>query len=765
MKQKLTATLGCLALSCALYAQNGWLPPVTFPANSNACDANNWKLVFYDEFNGTSLAPIWKTAVTYDKGWICRNGFLNNSTEHEYHGGARYNDNGGPCLYLKSNIVVSNGTCKLLMKYEPNASITLRDSQTCGNPLITRSADLTGAIIKLPQEDNATGARIGYSSGRFQARMKIPNFEDAWTAFWMWWGRGGVDEIDITETWAGSGLHPVHFNSVAWNPHDAFFANPYQLPGSISMNREYPYQGWYNYLFRSHPGVKYLNKEDWHTYTYEWDTASISAQLDNETPAKVWKYYQTKIYYHGGYVNGQWYAYMNPYTAVVGSGCNPGSGQWNIMYGYPWNNDTPNCDVRFEAKFSGNADKYHSQYGNTSHDLGQWEIDYLKIWQRHPEKDNHTELCAANTYPPAPVITGPEQVCPIGSFTVSPVIPGGHWEASSQFSLSSTIGDTVSLAKNAGQAFNGGWISYRYGNGVEGCPTKSVFKNNLYCNQSTDWVVASPYVTTNQGEGHFHLISELYYKRDVTGGTTPLVTWNVSINRGQDSYDSRTAENYTLEGQYVSTPVFPVPDNGSYNLRWTMNVTDASGTWSRSGERNSTTELMQQKNDPNTFYLNAYIDDEDSYNNTVQANVAANMVSEEEYGDALFMHEMIEKKRAEALQPYLITGGLELFKKTSDLNQPDNDASIASSAGKLKVYPNPTTSDITIIAGADFKDGEDIQLNLHDLLGHCVYSEVMHYQKGNVMNVSLSTLPNSTYILTLKQGNTEAHIKITKNEL
>ncbi|HEU4606568.1 MAG TPA: hypothetical protein VFS31_00565, partial [Chitinophagaceae bacterium] len=381
-----------------------------------------------------------------------------------------------------------------------------------------------------------------------------------------------------------------------------------------------------------------------------------------------------QIFYHGKWINGSWYPYADPYLVPVGSGCNPGNGNWNITYGYPWNNDTANCDVRFEAKFSGNSQPYHDQYGNTPHDLGQFEIDYLKIWQRHPEKDNHTELCADNTYPPAPTITGPSEVCPIGEFTVSTTVPGGQWSASSQFSLSSTTGSTVSLYKNAGPAFNGGWISYKYGNGVADCPVKGIFKNNLYCNRSTDWVVYNPYVTTNRGEAHFHFISELYYKRDVSDGTTPLVTWNVSINRGQDSYDSRTAENYSLYGQYVSSPAFSTPSNGSYNLRWTINVTDASGTWSRSGERNSKTPLLQQGNDPNTFYLNAYIDDEDQYDTTVAQNVAANMVSEDEYNDALFMNEMIEKVKANALEPYLIMDGLETLKKrASNDDTPENN--------------------------------------------------------------------------------------------
>ncbi|SDE85953.1 Por secretion system C-terminal sorting domain-containing protein [Mucilaginibacter pineti] len=762
MKQKLTATLGCLVFSCALSAQTNWLPPVTLPANSNACDPSAWKLVFYDDFNGTALSNKWTTQVMYDEGWVCRGGWNVQRSEHPYHTGAR--ESAGPSIFKDENIYVSNGICKMYQWYDPNSSWTVRDSSACDHPLVTQYADLTTAMIRLPQE-GADRVRKGYSSGRFQARMKQPNFQGAWPAFWMWPGRGGVDEIDMTEAWAGPGLHPVHFNAVAWSPAIANLPNPYNLPNDVHMNRDYPYQSWLNYLFRSFPGVKYLNKEDWHTYTYEWDTASISAQLDNETPAKIWKYYKTQTYFHGQYINGQWYPYYNPYTVVVGSGCNPGNGSWQITSGYPWNNDTANCDVRISSGYTGEArDKYHNMYGIGVHLLGTLEVDFVKIWQRHPEKDNHTEVCADNTYPAPPTISGPSEVCPIGQYTLSPAVSGGYWDASYQFALSSTSSSGATLSKNAGPSFNGGWISYHYSNGIEGCPYKSVSQGYLYCNQSTDWVVASPYVATNRNESRFHLISELYFKRDVISGTTPVVTWNVSINPGRDSYDARTAQNYTLRGQFVSTPVFPTPVNGSYNLRWTMNVTDASGTWSRSGERNSTTPLMQQKTDPNTFYLNAYIDDEDSYDAVVADNVASNMVSEDEYGDNLFMDELIEKKRMDALEPYLITDGLTSSRPTS-LNMPDSNANeLSAIKSNLKVYPNPITSDITIIAGSDFKDRVDIELNIYDLLGRSVYSNVLHYQKGNLMKADLSKVPSGNYILKLRQGNNEEHIKITKTE-
>jgi hypothetical protein len=67
MLHKLKATICCLLLSCALYAQtgSGWLDPVAFPLNTNLCDNAAWKLVLYDDFNGTTLNPQWLTYNTF----------------------------------------------------------------------------------------------------------------------------------------------------------------------------------------------------------------------------------------------------------------------------------------------------------------------------------------------------------------------------------------------------------------------------------------------------------------------------------------------------------------------------------------------------------------------------------------------------------------------------------------------------------------------------------------------------------------------------
>jgi hypothetical protein len=760
MQQKFIATLSCLIFSCVLHAQTGWLPPVTFPANTSVCDFSPLKLVFYDDFNGTTLSDKWTTAVIYDSDRVVRKGGSDTviKGEHPDHPGARYNGSDGPTIYLEDNIVVSNGTCKLLMNYAPNSTWTVRDSQRADYPLVTQHADLTGAIIRLPHE-NINRDPTGYSSGRFEARIKHPIFTGSWTSFWMWPGRGrSIDELDVTESRGGESVfnrHTVDYAMHAWW-NEGY--NPYSLPGEVGITRKWLNQEWHKWIFGG-----YFKMQNWHTYVYEWDTSSITAIVDGIFNGCVWKY--GKIAYYYGPRRSQTGGGGGTYYAILeGSGCNV-DGQYNITHGYPWNSTDANVDVRFECKFKDGAADGYSLYGSSPRLMGAMEIDYVKIWQKHPENDNHTELCAANTYPATPTISGPNEVCGQVAYTLSPATTG-TWSTfnSDILDVGTTTSSGADVAKDAGPAFNLGWVAFSYSNGVEGCPSKTVYKYGLYCNESTDWDVMVPYVYNNNGEGRFHLMSGLYHRRDVSGNTTPVVTWDISINYGSDSYDEHSAENYTLEGQYATTASVAMLPNESYNLRWKMNVTDASGTWSRSGERNSKTALLQQEDDRNTYYLNAYIDDQDRYDTIVYNAVAESMVSEEEYNDTLFMDEMIEEIRAEALEPYIITDGLEsLINQSSSLSKPDDEDNVTSVfKSKLKVYPNPVGSDITIIAGSDFNDREAINLSIYDLLGRCIYTGILQYKKGDIMKADLSKIQAGNYILELKQGYKEEHVKITK---
>lgn len=753
MLHKLKATICCLMLSCALYAQtgSGWLDPVSFPLNTNLCDNAAWKLVLYDDFNGTTLNPQW---LTYNTFRGMQPGENDNWDGARRQGGVEGDNDSWNAVFLDQNVVVSNGTCKLLVKHEP---VDL----TCPSCPVTPTRYYTTGELYTPylrgntNDDNYNW----FNSGRFEVKIKMPYYNKAHTTIWTWPSVDtpgyGVNEIDMVEAYGkGSPLTTKSFyNLHAWGPKQTE-PNALNLPRDATVGELYPRQAWWN-LWPNR-----LDISQWHTYTCEWDSTTIKLYLDNQLFRNISKYYYIKRVKKEFWPFG-YYAYEVKVSGCITDQTDP----YKVTYAYPYF-DKPWCNFRITTAVDGAQSE--SPVTNTSTLLGQAEIDYVKIWQRHPEEDGHTELCAASTYPVAPVISGPNEVCGQVAYTVSPAVAGGNWSSFNNgiLNISNPSSSGTDVAKDAGPAFNNGWVAFSYGNGIGDCPLKTVYKRGLYCNHSTDWDVMSPFVLNNNGDAWVHFIADLYHKRDVSGNTTPVITWNVSINRGQDSYNEYTAENYTLYGQYASTPPTTAPGNGLFNIKWTMNVTDASGTWSRSGERNSKTALYQQRDDKNTYYLNAYIDDQDSYDTTVYYSVASNMVSEEEYNDTLYMNEMVEKIRAVALEPYLITDGLEslMNKGASDFDKPGDEGGLPVAKSRLKVFPNPVRSNITIIADARFSDGQAITLHVYDLAGKLIKTSNLNYTKGNIMTYDLRDIADGNYILELQQGSINEHIKITKTK-
>ncbi|MFT4062839.1 MAG: T9SS type A sorting domain-containing protein [Edaphocola sp.] len=139
-----------------------------------------------------------------------------------------------------------------------------------------------------------------------------------------------------------------------------------------------------------------------------------------------------------------------------------------------------------------------------------------------------------------------------------------------------------------------------------------------------------------------------------------------------------------------------------------------------------------------TFYLNSYIDDEDYYDTIVANGIAANMISEDEFADSLFVGELIEKVKVVALEPYLIGMTSETMNKVMAPN-------INLQSVLTKVYPNPTKSNTTIIAGDNYIDGQNITANLYDMMGKLVYSVELKYTKGRLMSCDIKNPHSGNY--------------------
>ncbi len=120
-----------------------------------------WYMVFRDEFEGEAIDTTkW---YTYGPKWPDK------SDQWEF---GRTHGNEGQ-VYLDENVVVSNGTLKLVAKQE---RVSWYEA----------TRDYSSGMIYSRQQ---------FKYGRFEIRCKVPRGMGFWPAFWTW----GFDEIDVFE--------------------------------------------------------------------------------------------------------------------------------------------------------------------------------------------------------------------------------------------------------------------------------------------------------------------------------------------------------------------------------------------------------------------------------------------------------------------------------------------------------------------------------------------------------------------------------------
>ncbi len=177
---------------------------------------DGYELIWSDEFEGDSLdRNKWNVEVNGYGGW---------NDELQY-----YCDS-------PENITVSDGTLKiraLKQEYE--------------------GKKYTSAKINTMDKES-------FQYGRIEARMKLPEFQGAWPAFWMLGARGETwpqcGEIDILET--------VNDESIAYGTAHWAVGDSYDSSGSSTLEA----------------GVQ-IDITQWHTYRIEWDKNQIQWYVDD----------------------------------------------------------------------------------------------------------------------------------------------------------------------------------------------------------------------------------------------------------------------------------------------------------------------------------------------------------------------------------------------------------------------------------------------------------------------------------------------------
>jgi len=128
------------------------------------CDTLPWKLVWYDEFNGTELDRTkWRTWFPYtddggDRGWSTR--LMGNSNT----------------IFRDELVTVRDGVLRLGVRAQPGEWYGHRKEHE-------------GAMIHSLDHGR-------FAHGRFEVRCRIPRGAGLWPAFW---GFGGETEIDVFE--------------------------------------------------------------------------------------------------------------------------------------------------------------------------------------------------------------------------------------------------------------------------------------------------------------------------------------------------------------------------------------------------------------------------------------------------------------------------------------------------------------------------------------------------------------------------------------
>ena len=207
-------------------------------------NAQNWQLVWEDDFNGSSLDQ---------SKWV-----------HDIGTGSQYGmwgwGNGELQYYQPQNTTLNNGIAKIEVKEEPNGII-----------------DSWSATSYFSSSKITTKGLFNFRYGKVEARIKTIDGQGFWPAFWMLPSNGSWPcdgEIDIMEQWGGNG--PTYETSGA--------AHIGTCPYSQSTH-------FYEYSSNYISSGSYA--DDFHTYSVIWKEDTITWYVDESeifslNPSSYW---------------------------------------------------------------------------------------------------------------------------------------------------------------------------------------------------------------------------------------------------------------------------------------------------------------------------------------------------------------------------------------------------------------------------------------------------------------------------------------------
>lgn len=699
-----------LTSSNTLLAQNGELPPVSFPSGKNVCDNSPWQLVLYDEFNGTSLDT---------STWITFNSWAGMSPKD--HENWREGRIALPYIAIMKdqNVVVNNGSVKLQVKKEP----TTWKCDTCA---VTRHTDYSCATLAIPYTNRS------FDAGRFEAKIKFPIFPNAHSTFWTWKGND-VDEIDIAEAYGPTKLRPRSLNT---NNVHAFYEGTYKLPDSWDQ-ADFPGQAWWD---------KYsYHQQDYHIYGCDWDTALVTFFLDNSEVRKVWKYYQER-----NYQTGHWF-WTKTWYYKVGSSCFPSSGVWRITPGFPWNNHS-SSNLRFDCSL----DSAITDPGWGTGLLGEMEIDYVKMWQRHLQS-GWQNICL----PATPTISGPDIVCGTATYTISSPTPNGYWVTplSPNLHVLSSSANSITVQAVPGTGLYQASITYNAADNNCAIGTNYIIKkvdvglsseNSVICTRATSSSISGDSYCLGVWPSRFGFAC---FGSKFNSPTT--FEWDVY-------YGPSGLLHYHSFGQFISTPAVSFYSGILNTVQWQVKITNACGTVTKTGTMNFHARFRVTSpttdHDTNNVYAIADITDFSAYDSAVTQRIRRTFLPDD--ADTTSIMSAIQQVALEELAPYIIRDSVEntpinTERRTSGAtNSPTVDAATV-------VYPNPTSSNIIIALSGKYCTNEAVEIRLFDMMGVLQLEKDFSGSKKQ-LSLNITSLPVGLYRLSISQSGIKEQLSITK---
>ena len=240
--KRIALILFLIFLSVFSFAQKQKVKALT----DGICVAPEWKIVFEDNFDGTTLnSDVWQNR-TYSQG------SLDNEGSEEY--------------YSFDNVKVENGICKLIPKKE---TVTRKAVSWKADSVLLEDGKVNIRTYYYTSSSIETKQQFHY--GKYEIRCKIPKGKSLWPAFWMY---GEVNKVD-------SELDVFEF----WNPQNSvgkYSSKKLSMQHHMTLHYNHKMSG------ENYTGPDY--SLDYHTFTLVWDSTKIEWYVDGSLKRRCTQY-------------------------------------------------------------------------------------------------------------------------------------------------------------------------------------------------------------------------------------------------------------------------------------------------------------------------------------------------------------------------------------------------------------------------------------------------------------------------------------------